>query len=240
MKNDGRGKTMDEKFVGILGGMGPGATVTMFQNILRATPAQADQDHLRMLIYNNPKIPDRTAAICHQAADPLPALIASARLLEQAGVDFIVIPCVTAHYFYEGIQAAVAVPILHIVKETLQFASEHYPECTTIGLLSTMGTVRTGLFQRFSKEWGIRILTPPETMIQQHVMQAIYHVKAGVVSGEPTKQLRDAAEYLIQSGAQAIIAGCTEIPLALTERDVATPFLDPLKILARVVVRKAV
>ena len=231
---------MGEKFVGILGGMGPDATVTMFQNILRVTPARSDQDHLRILIYNNPKIPDRTAAICHHAPDPLPALIASARLLEQAGVDFIVIPCVTAHYFYEGIRTAVTIPILHIVKETLQFASEHYPECTTLGLLSTMGTVRTGLFQRFSKEWGIRILTPPETMIQHHVMQAIYQVKAGAVSGEPTKQLHYAAEHLIQSGAQAIIAGCTEIPLALTERDVSTPFLDPLKILARAVVRKAV
>ena len=231
---------MGEKFVGILGGMGPDATVSMFQNILRATPVQSDQDHLRMLIYNNPKIPDRTAAICHQAADPLPALIASAKLLEQAGVDFIVIPCVTAHYFYEGIQAAVTIPILHIVKETLQFASENYPECTILGLLSTMGTVRAGLFQRFSQDWGIRILTPPENMIQHHVMQAIYHVKAGGVLGEPTKQLRYVAEHLIQSGAQAIIAGCTEIPLALTERDVTAPFLDPLKILAQAVVRKAI
>ena len=165
-----RRKNVKEKFVGILGGMGPEATVTMFQNILRCTNAQSDQDHLRILIYNNPKIPDRTAAICDQGEDPLPALIASASLLEKAGVDLIVIPCVTAHYFYESIQAAVHIPILHIVKETLSFASEQHPECTMVGLLSTMGTVKTGLFQRFSAEWGINILTPPEPMIRQYVV----------------------------------------------------------------------
>lgn len=230
---------MNEKFIGILGGMGPDATATMFQNILRATPAQSDQDHLRILIYSNPKIPDRTAAICDNGEDPLPALITSAKLLEQAGVDFIVIPCVTVHYFYEGIQAAINIPILHIVKETLKFASTHYPDCKTLGLLSTMGTVRTGLFQHFSTEWGVTILIPPEEIIQDYVMQAIYRVKAGMLSGEPTQQLQHAAEHLIQSGAQAIIAGCTEIPLALTEDDVTVPFLDPLKILAQAAVKEA-
>ena len=230
---------MKGKFVGVLGGMGPDATVTMFQNILRATNAQSDQDHLRILIYNNPKIPDRTAAICDNGEDPLPALIESARLLEKAGVDFIVIPCVTAHYFYESIQAAIHIPILHIVKETLGFASEQHPECTTVGLLSTMGTVKTGLFQRFSAEWGINILTPPEPMIRQYVMGAIYSVKAGVSSEEPTRQLQYAAEHLIQTGAQAIIAGCTEIPLALTEKDIYVPFFDPLKILAQTTVKMA-
>ena len=116
-----------QKFVGILGGMGPDATVTMFQNILRATPARSDQEHLRILIYNNPKIPDRTAAICANGADPLPALIQSAKLLEQAGVDLIIIPCVTAHYFYDGLQTAIKTPILHIAQETLQYASSRYP-----------------------------------------------------------------------------------------------------------------
>ena len=230
---------MNEKFVGILGGMGPDATVTMFQNILRATGAQTDQEHLRILIYNNPKIPDRTAAICDTGKNPLPALIAAARLLEQAGVDFIAIPCVTAHYFYEGIQAAINIPILHIVKETLWFASVHHPECTTLGLLSTMGTVRAELFQYFSAEWGIKLLIPPEEMIQEYVMPAIYNVKAGVLSGKPTHLLQYAAEHLIRTGAQAIIAGCTEIPLVLKQHDLRVPFLDPLTILAQAVVREA-
>ncbi len=230
---------MKEKFVGILGGMGPDATVTMFRNIIRATPAQADQEHLRILIYNNPKIPERTAAICNNSEDPLPELQASARLLEQAGVDFIAIPCVTAHYFYEGIQSVVAIPILHIVKETLKFASTKHPTCTTLGLLSTMGTARTGLFQRFSSQWGVTILTPPEEMIQDEVMTAIHRVKAGILSGEPKETLKRAAGHLIQSGTQAIIGGCTEIPLALTAHDLPVPFLDPLKILAEVVVKAA-
>lgn len=228
-----------QKFVGILGGMGPDATVTMFQNILRATAAQSDQDHLRILIYNNPKIPDRTAAICADGADPLPALIQSAQLLEQAGVDVIVIPCVTVHYFYDGVQAAIKTPMLHIVEETLEYASSRYPECKMLGLLSTQGTVQTGLFPGFAGKWGMNILTPPEEMIQELVMNAIYRIKAGELSGEPTALLQQAAAYMIQTGAQAIIAGCTEIPLALSPEDISVPLLDPLKILAQAVVKEA-
>lgn len=231
---------INQKFIGVLGGMGPDATVTMFQNILRATPAHSDQEHLRILIYNNPKIPDRTAAICADGADPLPALIESARLLERAGVDLIVIPCVTAHYFYEGIQAAITVPVLHIVQETLKFASFQHPDCKKIGLLSTMGTVQTGLFPRFAEQWGITIIVPPQELIQNVVMRAIYRIKAGELSGEPTTLLQQAAVSLIQAGAQALIAGCTEIPLALGPNDVSVPFFDPLKILAQTVVTQAI
>ena len=230
---------MKEKFVGILGGMGPDATGTFFQNILRATVARSDQDHFRILIYNNPKIPDRTAAILENGADPLPELIASAKLLEHAGVDFMTIPCVTAHYFYDGIRAAVNIPILHIVKETLQYAATRHPECKTLGLLATRGTIRTGQFQQVADEMGITILSPAEDVLQQYVMPAVYHyVKAGVLTGEPTRLLQHAAEHLIHAGAQAIIAGCTEIPLALQAADVAVPLLDPLRILAQAVVRE--
>jgi aspartate racemase len=232
-------KEHHEQFVGILGGMGPDATVTMFQQILRATPAQKDQEHLRILIYNNPKIPDRTAAICENGADPLPALIVSAQLLEQAGVDLIVIPCVTAHYFYDGLQAVLDIPVLNIVEETLAFAAAQHPDCQTLGLLSTLGTLRTGLFQRCAPAWQLSILTPPEHILQDYVMQAIYQIKAGVLSGEPTDRLTSAADQLIQAGAQAIIAGCTEIPLALTPSDIAVPLLDPLKIVAQAIVKRA-
>lgn len=230
----------NQKFVGVLGGMGPDATVTMFQNILRATPAHSDQEHLRILIYNNPKIPDRTAAICAGGPDPLPALIESARLLERAGVDLIVIPCVTAHYFYDGIQAAITVPVLHIVQETLRCASSQHPDCKVLGLLSTMGTVQTGLFPRFAGQWDITVIVPPEEMIQNVVMRAIYRIKSGELAGEPSVLLQQAAAHLVQAGAQAIIAGCTEIPLALGPDDVSVPFLDPLKILAQAVVDRAI
>lgn len=230
---------MREKFVGVLGGMGPEATVTMFQNILQATEAKKDQEHLRLLIYNNSKIPDRIAAICHNAESPLSELIASAKLLEQAGVDFIVIPCVTAHYFYDDLQAAVGIPILHIVRETLQYTAAHYPESRNVGLLSTIVTARMGLFHRFADAWNIRILTPPEEVIQQLVMKAIYSVKAGIASSEQTRQVQHAATGLIQDGATAIIAGCTEIPLILTESDLPIPLLNPLEILAQAVVRYA-
>lgn len=230
---------MADKFVGILGGMGPDATVTMFHNILRATPAVQDQDHLRILIYNHPKLPDRTAAICDDGASPLPELITAARLLEHAGVDLLAIPCVTAHYFYDGIQKALTIPVLHIVKEILQYAAAHHSECQILGLLSTLATMRTGLFQHFSGEFGQTILMPSEDLNQTSIMAAIYKVKAGTLHGEPTRLLQHAANTLIEQGASAIIAGCTEIPLALSPQDISVPLLDPLKILAQAVVREA-
>ncbi|GAH53208.1 unnamed protein product, partial [marine sediment metagenome] len=109
---------MPEKIIGILGGMGPEATVDLFHKIIKFTPAKKDQDHFRIIIDNNPKIPDRTAAILGKGEDPLPALQETARNLEKAGVDFIIIPCNTAHYFLPQIQKSVNIPVLNMIEET--------------------------------------------------------------------------------------------------------------------------
>ena len=109
---------MAEKIIGILGGMGPEATIDLFTKIVKSTKAKKDQDHLRILIDNNPKIPDRTLAIQKKGPSPLPRLIQSAKTLEKAGADFIIIPCVTAHYYVDRLQKRVNIPILHIAEET--------------------------------------------------------------------------------------------------------------------------
>jgi len=103
---------MNQKIIGILGGMGPEATLDLFHKIIKLTYAEKDQDHLRIIIDNNPKIPDRTDAISGTGKDPLPKLIVTAQILEKAGADFIIIPCNTAHYFISEIQQSIKIPIL--------------------------------------------------------------------------------------------------------------------------------
>ena len=140
---------MPEKTIGILGGMGPEATIDLFTKLVKSTKVKKDQDHLRILIDNNPKIPDRTLAIQKKGPSPIPRLIQSAKLLERAGADFIIIPCVTVHHFYDRLQERVDIPILHIVEETWKFIRTQLKGIHCIGVLATTGTIQTGLFQRF-------------------------------------------------------------------------------------------
>lgn len=114
---------MAEKIIGILGGMGPAATIDLFTKIVKGTKVKKDQDHLRIMIDNNPKIPDRTLAIQRKGPTPLTQLVRSAKILENAGADFIVIPCVTAHYYYDSLQKRIKIPILHVVDETVKSIS---------------------------------------------------------------------------------------------------------------------
>src|SRR2546427_7655001 len=117
---------MSQKVIGVLGGLGPWATLDFFEKILRLTPAKADQDHLRIIIDNNPKIPDRSPAILGEGEDPTPGLIATAQNLQQAGADFLVIPCNTAHFFYDRIVTAVSIPVHGMTRKSR--SEEHTPE----------------------------------------------------------------------------------------------------------------
>ncbi|MEW8979581.1 MAG: amino acid racemase [Symbiobacterium sp.] len=232
---------MPKKTIGILGGMGPEATADLFLKIIRATPARTDQEHIRVLIDNNPAIPDRTAAILGRGPDPVPLLTRTARLLEQWGADLIVIPCNTAHYFHDQVQASVHVPVLHIMKETAAFLRERYPGLSAVGVLATTGTVRTGLYQRFLGERGLHALVPDDEG-QQEVMDCIYGehgVKAGHTGPEVTERLVRVAQSLVARGAGAVIAGCTELPIVLHDGDLPVPVIDPTRILAEAAVRAA-
>ncbi|MCS7281524.1 MAG: amino acid racemase [Desulfobacterota bacterium] len=228
---------MKEKIVGILGGMGPFATVYFFSKILELTGAKKDQDHLRIIIDNNPKIPDRTLSIKKEAEDPLPFLIESAKLLEKAGADFIVIPCVTAHYFLPDLKKAVKIPILSIIEETVRYIKKQ--EFEKFGLLATTGTINAKLFDEPLKRLKRKIITPDASDQERLVMEAIYGENGikRVGANEKAKNLiLEAVKKLIDKGAQAIIEGCTEIPLVLKEDDVSVPIIDVLTVLARATV----
>ena len=232
---------MAEQIVGVLGGMGPEATLDCLGKILRSTRAERDQDHLRILVDSNAKIPDRTAAILGQGPSPVPALVASARALARAGADFIVIPCVSAHVFLEQVRAEVEVPIVSMFDVVTEAVLALGSPVRTVGLLGTTGTIRGGLFQRRLARDGISTVVPDEPG-QALVMSAIYDVKKAAPPRPRAAITADfvaVAESLARRGAQAIVAGCTEVPLALGQEHLRLPYVDSVLALARAAVVRA-
>ncbi len=229
---------MPEKIIGILGGMGPEATVDLFYKIIKFTPVEKDQDHLRIIIDNNPKIPDRTAAILRKGEDPLPALQKTAKNLEKAGVDFIIIPCNTAHHFLSSIQESVRIPVLNMIEETAKETRKGIPQIKKVGLLASIGVYKTKIYHRHFKKFNIEVISPGEKD-KEEVMKVIYAIKAGDLSEEIKRNILKIAQKLTDKGSEALIAGCTEIPLILKEGDVSVPIIDPTQILAKVAVQKA-
>jgi aspartate racemase len=229
---------MPEKIIGILGGMGPEATIDLFYKIVKFTPAEKDQDHLRIIIDNNPKIPDRTAAILKKGEDPLPALQETARNLEKAGADFIIIPCNTAHSFLSSIQKSVKIPVLNMIEEAAKETQQRTSHIKKVGLLATIGIYKTEIYHRYFDKFNIEVISPEEKD-KEEAMKVIYAVKAGDLSEEVKKNIIQIAQKLIDKGAEAIIAGCTEIPLILKEGDISVPIIDPTQVLAKIAIRKA-
>lgn len=215
---------MEKKVIGILGGMGPLATADLFRKMVEHTRAGRDQDHPRILVDCNTNIPDRTAALLHGGTDPVPELTAAARNLERGGAQVIAMPCNTAHGFYDAVQAAVAVPVLHMIRLTAQALTERGVDAA--GLLATDGTIQTGIYQRSFQDTGVTLLTP-EAGDQQAVMDLIYRgVKAGRRDFDASAARRT-MENLLERGAQTLILGCTELPLAVELYHLAYPCTDP-------------
>jgi aspartate racemase len=227
-----------DKIIGVLGGLGPWATLDFFEKILRLTPARRDQDHLRVIIDSNAKIPDRSPAILGNGEDPTPALTATARNLERAGAELLVIPCNTAHAFYDAIAASVRIPVLHIMEEVAAVLRREHPEIRRAGVLATHATVAAGLYHRAFAAAGVEVLTPDDSG-QEVVTQAIYGVKGAGSGMATTAGVAAVARDLVARGAEALVLGCTELPFVLHPEDVDVPLLDSNLILARAAVHVA-
>ncbi len=230
---------MKEETIGILGGMGPEATVDFFHKIIRNTGATKDQDHLRVLIDNNPKIPDRTPAMLGTGESFLPMMVETAKNLESAGADFIAIPCVSAHYFIGELRERISIPVISIIDEVAREIAGRHPNMRRVGLIATTGTVRARLFQDRLHQVGVEVLVPSPQDQEELVMSAIYGVKAGFLSLENKGKLMKASKALIEKGAQGIIGGCTEVPLVVQQGDLGVHFFDSLDILALAAIRRA-
>lgn len=224
---------MNDKIIGIIGGMGPEATIDLYSKILMATRVKKDQDHFRVIIDSNPKIPDRTKAILGIGESPVDEIIKTGKTLEKIGVDVACLPCITSHYFIEEIQEKLSFPILNALIELDRWIDKHYPEAKNIGVLATTGTIETGLFTKYLK--GINIIYPTTKNQDEKVMKAIYGIdgiKSGNKGDKPLKLLQSASNGLIQNGADLIISGCTEIALVLKPHHISKPLLDPMLIVA--------
>ncbi len=223
---------MLDNAVGIIGGVGPMATVYFCELVLSMTEAHTDQQHANMIVLNHASIPDRTAFICGKSdASPLPYMTADAKSLQAAGAQFIVIPCNTAHFFFDEISKSVDIPVLNIVRETVKEAKHRFPQLRKLGILATDGTIGTGTYELACEDLGIECVVP-DSAVQSEVMSLIYNdIKAGKRADEA--KLREIIDHLRLKGCSCIVLGCTELSVAkkdcaLTDDDV----LDSLQVLA--------
>ncbi|MDI3381001.1 aspartate/glutamate racemase family protein [Xenophilus aerolatus] len=215
--------------VGVLGGMGPLATVDFMHKLWAATPARRDQDHLPLLVSSIPQVPDRTAAYLGKGESPLPALIASGRRLVEGGAALVVMPCNTAHLWFDPLQAALGVPMLHLVDAALAEAVE-VVRAAPLGLLATEATLASGLYTARAPQVDWRL--PTAAQISECVSPGIAAIKAGDLALGRTC-LRAVACALVERGARALVLGCTEIPLVLDAASAPVPLIDATAALAR-------
>jgi len=227
--------------VGVLGGVGPAATVDFLQKIVRNTPAARDQDHIKVLVEQNPQIPDRTEHLIGSGADPTVALYATCKKLEDGAADLIAIPCNTAHAFVDRIQPYLGIPIVNMLTVTVRHIREAYPALREVGLLATSGTIESGVYRDALAAQGLRQVLPSPAL-QARVMEAIYGklgVKAGFVEGQCRDDIAAAMQGLIDAGIEVVVLGCTELPLLLPNSEYSgvcgtrVKLVDPTEVLAR-------
>jgi aspartate racemase len=223
------------QLAGIAGGMGPLATIELMRLVVEETPATCDQEHIPLLVYSNPQIPDRTKAILGEGPSPVKALVESAQLLERAGATFLAFPCNTAHYFLPEVEVRVSVPIIDMIEETAIEVEK--AGISNIGILATDGTIKTGIYQKALKRRGIEAEIPCEKG-QLAVMEAIYAVKAGYDLKEAARILEPVLIYMSER-VDAVIAGCTELPMLLRGPTHGLVVIDTLRVLARRIVERA-
>lgn len=218
------------KSIGIIGGMGPLATVHLYERIVLKTKAEKDQEHIRILIDNNTNIPDRTKAIIGAGEDPTVEMIKSAKNLEAMGADFLIMPCNTAHFFIDKILGNIKIPMINMLDETVKYTAEKYGRDVVVGLLATDGTIKSGIYEKYYRNVGIKTIVPEKT--QKDVMEFIYDViKGGKFECGPELMYK-AVEELKERGAAAFLLGCTELSSADFMYGFEGNYINPIEILA--------
>lgn len=209
--------------IGVIGGMGPAATLDFFDRILKRTKALRDEDHPRVIIDNNTKLPSRDAASKGEGPSPGAALAATARGLQTAGADFIVMACNTAHAYEAEIRAAIAVPFLSMIDETVAAVAALRPEA--VGLLAADPCLRANLYQEAFREAGLNLVLPPPDS-QRTLQTLIDRIKSGDTGDAVRRSMATLASKLEAQGAEVIVAGCTEVPIVLTADDLDSELVN--------------
>ncbi|WP_291844533.1 amino acid racemase [Bradyrhizobium sp.] len=222
----------DELVVGVMGGLGPEATHDFFGKVLAHSNARTDQQHLHLIIDNNPKTPNRNDAIAGVGPSPGPALATMAQRLEEAGADFIVMACNTAHAYEKDIRRAISKPFVSLIDEVVAEVRRSHSEVRRVGLLAAQGCIDSQIYHKAFRSAGIEVVTP-DPPSQSELMKLIYRIKSGERDDSVRSSMRALAERLSQSGVGVLIAGCTEVPLVLTSQSCTLPLVDSTDVLAR-------
>lgn len=224
------------KTIGIIGGMGPMATVDLFEKIVSATNAGCDQEHIHILIDNNTDIPDRTTAILGKGPSPVPEMLASVRRLTEQGADALIMGCNTAHYFLPQLVPHMTVPFINMIEETAHYCFRQ--GMRQVGLLASAGTYASGIYTQAFARQGMQLLSPDEAG-QEICHDIIFHgVKAGNAAYDATA-FRLLLKRMEKQGAESFILGCTEMPLAVKMYEVSGHFIDATEVLAEAAIRFA-
>ncbi|HEX4635144.1 MAG TPA: amino acid racemase [Rhizomicrobium sp.] len=228
-----------EKIVGVIGGMGPEATVDFLRRLIAATPAHDDKDHLHVLVDNNPKIPSRIAALIEgMGEDPAPVLCEMAKGLERQGADFLVVPCNTAHHYLPQIACSVEIPLLDMVDLSVKklLAADTRPR--RIGLLASPAVRLVGLYSARFEQAGLQALYP-EQPCEDALLGVIKAVKAGQLSDQHRKDYATVAAMLDAAGAEAFLIACTELSIIGPPDKVNAPVIDTLDLLVEATIATA-
>lgn len=224
--------TTGERLVGVIGGMGPDATIDFMSRVLAATPAQTDQDHVRMLVEHNPHIPSRQLAMRAEGENPGPVLAEMATRLEAAGADLIVMPCNAAHAWQDEIVAAVNIPFISIIEVSVAKALRLAPNNGAVGVLTTPCCFAAGLYQEALADVNREAVLQTQEELTEAI-ELIDHIKAGDKSEPVVTGLCELAERLVSRGATTLIAACTELPLVLRPSMFTVPLVLSTEVLAQ-------
>lgn len=216
--------------LGILGGLGPMATVYFYEMLTRHTQAARDQDHIDVIINSRASTPDRTAYILGQSAeDPFAVMAADAERLVAFGADVLAIPCNTAHYFYDRLRETIRVPILNMVEETVREVRRR--GCQKVGILATAGTIQAGTYARVCEAQGLSYAVP-EDAEQALVSSVIYDdIKRGLPAD--MDKFSRAVRALERAGCTRMILGCTELSLVKRDEHLDAEYIDSMEVLAK-------
>jgi aspartate racemase len=223
---------MENKTLGVLGGMGPKATSVFFEKVIQNTESNCDQDHIDMIILNHASLPDRTMSILdHQEEAFIKAIGKDIKLLEASGVANIALTCNTAHYFYEQMQALTDVPIINMVDETIKAIYLKYGADSKVGILATNGTRRSGIYKNSCHKYNLEPYFP-EPDVQDRVMDIIYNDVKGELEVGSNNKLEDIIKDLIfEQNCKCVILACTELSCIKLSDDVAKYSIDAMDVL---------
>ncbi|MGO1369369.1 aspartate/glutamate racemase family protein [Senegalia sp. (in: firmicutes)] len=227
-----------KKTIGIIGGMGPLATVYLFKKIVELTDAEQDDEHPRIVIDNNTSIPKRPNYLQGEGENPLPYLIETAKRLESIGADFLIMPCNTAHYFFEGIQKKLKIPLINMVEETAEYFISNNPKGNKVGLLATEATCEFRIYHDIFKKCGLEVITP--TSNQQEFITDIINEK--IKKGDNIIDLKKFNNIILDlnfRGAESVIIGCTELSVVNDLYNIEGDIIDAMKILSENAILKS-